>query len=96
MRANCIEMIFLGKTGYKIKCDFKTALPHYYKSILLGNLGIVYPLAQSILKTCDGDCENLRRGFVSSFFVLGCVLGHFCNVLLYIPAVRKQNIAEMS
>ena len=33
-----------------------------------------------------------RTDFVSSFFVLG----HFCNVLLYIPVVLKQNIAEMS
>ena len=38
----------------------------------------------------------MRTEFVSSFFVLGRVLGHFCNVLLQIPIVLKQNIEEMS
>ena len=47
----------------------------------------------SILKDSNAD---LRTGFVSSFFVLGRVLGHLCNVLLKIPVGLKQNIAEMS
>ena len=38
----------------------------------------------------------LRTEFVSYFFVLGRVLGHFCNVFLYTSFVLKQNIAEMS
>ena len=38
----------------------------------------------------------IRTDFVSSFFVLGRILGHSCNVLLQIPVVLKQNIAEMS
>ena len=46
------------------------------------------------------DCKNyryLRAVFVyTSLFVQGRVLRHFCNVLLQIPAVLKQNIAEMS
>ena len=40
--------------------------------------------------------KYLRTKFVSYFFVLGRVLGHFCNVLLYISFVLKQNVAEMS
>ena len=39
---------------------------------------------------------HLKTVFVSSFFVLGRVLRHFCNVCLYIPVALKQNIAEMS
>ena len=34
--------------------------------------------------------------FVSSFFILGRVLRHFCNVLLYNNGNLKQNIAEKS
>ena len=39
---------------------------------------------------------HIRTEFVSYFFVLGRVLGYFCNVLLYTFFVLKQNIAEMS
>ena len=35
-----------------------------------------------------------RRGLVSSIFVLGRVLRHFCNVLLQNNENLKQNIAE--
>ena len=37
-----------------------------------------------------------KTDFVPSLFVLRRVLRHFCNVLLWIPVVLKQNIAEMS
>ena len=37
-----------------------------------------------------------RRGFLSSFFVLGRVLRHFVNVLLQNHKNLKQNVAEMS
>ena len=40
--------------------------------------------------------SHLRTEFVSYFFVLGRVLRHFCNVLLYTSFVLKQKIAEMS
>ena len=39
---------------------------------------------------------DLRRGFVSSFFVLRRVLKHLCNVLLWHNGNLKQNIAETS
>ena len=34
--------------------------------------------------------------YLLSFFALGRILGYFCNVLLQITVVLKQNIAEIS
>ena len=51
---------------------------------------------QDILLDGQHKVLNLRRGLVSSFFILGRVLRHFCNVLLQNNRNLKQNIAEMS
>ena len=49
-------------------------------------------------KHCNAlELSRLKEGFcIYSFFVLGHVQGHFCNVLLQNNGNLKHNIAEMS